>query len=557
MEGAHVSVCVSNLGGAQRALDLPAGASILHVKEKVVKAFGVPLEQQRLILDTHECNDTEILAALQSHLPCVLPMPFTLIARPAWQVQWLKDIKRQMCYRNIDKDEDEYDDLFGLFGSDSDDDYDFEGYGFHLSDLPAEAQADFAVVFAAVKKWPQAFNDVLPMFRTHPQMVFHAVSGNGLILQQVAPKFRANRVLVNAAVLQNWRALEFASPRLRADREIVQNAISGNPEAFRLAAPEAQADLVVVQDALSRDWRVVRFLSIELRDMKELMLPIVAHAPAASEYLGPALSGDRDIITSAVKAWGSALQYASLELRLDMKLRRAAAEQAHSHFLERPRKNDFFNSILWNQVERSRYRYSSLWMERALKKRSLQHRRSQQEEVAVPSQQHSQHLQLQALQCRPCHELPKDQQQHVQVLEQKLGLHRRAAATADTQAHDSNVLPNADLQPPQLSEVQQLQLLISASPGKAKQRQWSDRCRLQHLRCLSQKVRKDLTNNAATALQSDQQQVFNLRRAEQKAHQLVCKNRRNASEHSKGKVQHLDWGKGCTAEALLKNELGG
>merc|ERR1719359_421740 len=162
--------------------------------------------------------------------------------------------------------------------------------------------------------------------------------------------------------------------------------------------------------------------------------------------------------------------------------------------------------------------------------------------MIVPSPQQSQYTQLQVLWSKPSEELPKQQQREMCTLQKKLGLH--------------NIETHRDPQPQEWrSEQHQLQLLIQTGPEKPRQRQWSDRRRLQHLSCLPRTWRQGLVRQAMAC--NEQQLDVKLRRAERKARQLVCRNRRNANDRKKAsKVPRPGYGKAFATVDYLESELG-
>jgi hypothetical protein len=137
-------------------------------------------------------------------------------------------------------------------------------------------------------------------------------------------------------------------------------------------------------------------------------------------------------------------------------------------------------------------------------------------------------MQLQSLCGKPFDELAKVQQHERRTLEKKLGLCN--ASSQDVQAHQRRL------------EWHQLQLLTQTV--QPRQRRWSDHRRRQHLACLPRVQRDSLLRQALTEKLDEKQLVIKLRRAEQKAHQLVCRNRRNASDRKKAaNVRRPGWGK--------------
>ena len=124
-----------------------------------------------------------------------------------------------------------------------------------LADCPGWAQADKAVVSAAIARAPaealQALDPALPDYRA---AVLEAVTREGLALRSASADVKADREVVAAAVRQDWRALEHAAPCFAADKEIVLlSVLQGQAQAMQYACPALRADRDVIMASVFID----------------------------------------------------------------------------------------------------------------------------------------------------------------------------------------------------------------------------------------------------------------------------------------------------------------
>lgn len=155
-----------------------------------------------------------------------------------------------------------------------------------------------------------------------PDVLLCAVRVDSLALSWFPEEVRSNRELVTEAVQRNWRALEYAAPELREQKDLIWSAVSQCGQALQWASPALKNDYAVVHQAVTTDGLAFTFASEELRKRSELAWVAVGNCPCgrALEAASVELRDEHDLVKRAVSRVGRALQFASERLRSDRDL---------------------------------------------------------------------------------------------------------------------------------------------------------------------------------------------------------------------------------------------
>lgn len=239
-------VTIMSLAGEMGKLSVPEDSTLDDLMTKIAKTFGIPVVEQRLLLDGDQLMDTR-KAIPQSADGAEVEL--LLVRRTKELLKWLAQLDK------LSKEK-------------------VRGW---LREAHEDIQGSREVVYAAVCKDAHALESAPAMWQADRDIVLRAMKQNPQGLAFAAKELKADREIVLESVAQDGFALYYASPELRADPEVARVAIGQTMDAFRAAGRSLQED-------------------------REFVLSVVQKHPGLYPLLGQqTLREDRDIVIAALE----------------------------------------------------------------------------------------------------------------------------------------------------------------------------------------------------------------------------------------------------------------
>lgn len=209
-----LTVRINSLAGFVCTVSVRTPGLVSELKHVIAESTGIPVEAQRILEDTKELHDENVL-------PSTCP-DLTLVQRPALQACWLKKIS---------------------------------AFPTELRRAPQSIKADVDVVTRAVSSNGRMLQYAVPELRNDPQIVHAAVRENGSALEFASKELRQNHEIVLTAVRQNGISLQFADEDLTSNIPIVLEAVRTSGLALQYTADisEVRGNPAITLAAVSKD----------------------------------------------------------------------------------------------------------------------------------------------------------------------------------------------------------------------------------------------------------------------------------------------------------------
>jgi hypothetical protein len=156
-----------------------------------------------------------------------------------------------------------------------------------LQKTSRDMRRDKEVVRLAVKNNPAVFWCVDPQLRNNRAFVLNLVNTipcGRYVLEYVPPAFWRDANIIFAAVSRDGLALMWASEKLQDTERIVEAAVKSNGLALKYASPRLCNSLRVVILALANNGHALRFAPPKLRDSLQVVEMAVWSHPGALEH---------------------------------------------------------------------------------------------------------------------------------------------------------------------------------------------------------------------------------------------------------------------------------
>eukprot|EP00746_Dinoflagellata_sp_MGD_P019607 gnl/MRDRNA2_/MRDRNA2_145573_c0_seq1.p1 gnl/MRDRNA2_/MRDRNA2_145573_c0~~gnl/MRDRNA2_/MRDRNA2_145573_c0_seq1.p1 ORF type:complete len:257 (+),score=60.26 gnl/MRDRNA2_/MRDRNA2_145573_c0_seq1:114-884(+) len=241
--GNNVQCTARMLNGETFAVAAKSGWTLFDVKRALCSKSGIPLHEQRLLKDSQEVSDRDLLCVHVSE----------------------GDVEFNLIRRNPE-------------------------------------QASFLV--AVRDKW-QILKDANEEFRNDEEIVLAAVQQNGGALKYACKELRARKEIVLTAVQTSGCALEYASEDLRDQPEIALAAVKQNGDALRFVSQELKGSQEIVMAAVTCDGFALQYASEDLRDNPEIVLAAVKEDELALQYASEQLKSKYLNGHLRVSRWGT------------------------------------------------------------------------------------------------------------------------------------------------------------------------------------------------------------------------------------------------------------
>eukprot|EP00747_Dinoflagellata_sp_TGD_P200138 gnl/TRDRNA2_/TRDRNA2_73515_c1_seq1.p1 gnl/TRDRNA2_/TRDRNA2_73515_c1~~gnl/TRDRNA2_/TRDRNA2_73515_c1_seq1.p1 ORF type:complete len:377 (+),score=58.82 gnl/TRDRNA2_/TRDRNA2_73515_c1_seq1:30-1160(+) len=284
---------VSGLTGELCRLEASPSWSVRDVKKALEMRLEIPARQQRLLLDSVELLDDEIL---EGKSPCAEPADLVLIRRSLAVAEWLEQVERNPL---------------------------------NFKKAPDSIRTDREVTCCALKRNGCMLEYAATELRADAAMAHTAVKQDGSALEFVAEELREDFNLVSLAVSKSGRALQFAAEALRMDHHIVLLSVQTCGSSLRWAMGDTRASREIALAAVGNWGQSLEFVDECLRNDREIVLAAVARDGQAIQYASAALHEDREVVLAAFeRGGGSNLRFCSATMRGDREIVSAALKQS-------------------------------------------------------------------------------------------------------------------------------------------------------------------------------------------------------------------------------------
>mmetsp|Transcript_126086 Transcript_126086/g.223282 ORF Transcript_126086/g.223282 Transcript_126086/m.223282 type:complete len:287 (-) Transcript_126086:49-909(-) len=219
MSANDLHVQILSLGGVFGCLSVHRKGRIHNLKVIVEASYGIPVMEQRYVVDCTVLEDSTRLRHLSSCSVEPLTVVVNLVRRSSEEMAWIRDVCRTPS---------------------------------RLAKAPGWCRSDYEIVRAALHVDAAALQHAGEDLKANRRLVLQAIHIDGLVLQHAAKELRDDPEVVSIAVRSRASALQFASPRLSTDRGIVLEALhSASSSLFegnvlQYASPALARDRVLV-----------------------------------------------------------------------------------------------------------------------------------------------------------------------------------------------------------------------------------------------------------------------------------------------------------------------
>lgn len=195
-------------------------------------------------------------------------------------------------------------------------------YYMDIRKINEELKDDSDVMYAAVKRNPNAFEFASPRLRDDKKLAIMAVSGKGMgfLLRFVSQRLRDDYQVVMAAIRGDGFALEYASEKLKDNDDVVKTALEYNGRTLKYASERIKSDKNMVLLAVSGGYDNgygLEYASEELKKDKDVVIAAVSSTGGVLEYASENLKRDKDVVKAAVCENYCSLKHADNSLLFD------------------------------------------------------------------------------------------------------------------------------------------------------------------------------------------------------------------------------------------------
>lgn len=307
----RVDIHVATLSGEDTYVEAIVEWRILDVKRALETEMGTLVREQRLIFDTRELKDDELVGQLAKSKSIRL----ALVRREPVQSEWLERVSEPEGAKSL-RDAPEW--IRGnaevvLAASR----HDFRCLSYASKELWSDKE--FALI-AVEKNWRVWLDSLSPELQIDREIVLVVVSNHAralrylpawllkdaeVVLAAMQPVLLPEPTLLLRQVYGTLMAVmdehlvfvfQHAAPALRQDREFLLKGMERGWHTFRFASPELWADRVFVLSAMRMDGLALEKAHASLKVDREIVLVAVAQNACALEHADEALRSDRELI---------------------------------------------------------------------------------------------------------------------------------------------------------------------------------------------------------------------------------------------------------------------